>query len=126
MKILSLHLRGELNVNSKINSAFEIAKYVITISCLSKKPVTNMELQMILYHLQLFYLKETKNKLFYDEIEVNDYNVRIASIDNLFVCNKQMRIMNLYNCYDISFEKKKLIKPEIHRLVSNNLYKVVS
>ena len=51
-----------------INSAFEIAKYVITICCLNKKPVTNIKLQMILYRLQLFYLQKTGEKLFYDEI----------------------------------------------------------
>ena len=78
---------------------------------------------MILYHLQLFYLQKTKNKLFYDDIEISDYRIRIPSIDNLFVCNKQMQIINLYNCYDIDPKKKELIKPEIQRLILNNLHK---
>ncbi len=78
---------------------------------------------MILYHLQLFYLQKTKNKLFYDDIEISDYRIRIPSIDNLFVCNKQMQIINLYNCYDIDSKKKELIKLEIQRLILNNLHK---
>ena len=107
-----------------INSAFEIAKYVITICCLNKKPVTNIKLQMILYRLQLFYLQKTGEKLFYDEIQVRDYDVRIPSIDCLFTCNKQKFITELYNCYDIDLVKRDLIKPEIDRLSNMNLYKL--
>ncbi len=84
-----------------------------------------MELQVILCYLQFFYLQKTKSKLFYDEIEVSDNNIRIPLVDNLFICDKRMRINNLYNCREIDSKKKELIKPEIHRLVSNNLHKII-
>lgn len=125
VQIYLLDLGGEQNINVKINSAFEIAKYVITICCLNKKPITNLELQVILYHLQLFYLEKTGNKLFYDEIGVKNYSIRIPFIDNLFISDDQMHIKSLYNCFDIDLEKKELIKTEIHRLISNNLHKLV-
>ncbi len=125
VQIYLLDLGGEQNINVKINSAFEIAKYVITICCLNKKPITNLELQVILYHLQLFYLEKTGNKLFYDEIGVKNYSIQIPFIDNLFISDDQMHIKSLYNCFDIDLEKKELIKPEIHRLISNNLHKLM-
>lgn len=84
-----------------------------------------MELQVILCYLQFFYLQKTKSKLFYDEIEMSDNNIRIPLIDNLFICDKQMHINNLYNCREIDSKKKELIKPEIYRLVSNNLHKII-
>lgn len=48
-------------------SAIEIAKYVITYCMLMNTPVSNLQLQKILYYLQVYYLKQGYS-LFREEI----------------------------------------------------------
>lgn len=54
---------------AKIYTALEIANYIVN-KCLSdKKPISNLQLQKILYFLQVEFLQNQKHPLFSDEIE---------------------------------------------------------
>ena len=49
--------------------AIDIARYIIYICSLERKPISNLQLQKILYYIQEFFLKNERRALFIDEIE---------------------------------------------------------
>ncbi len=56
-------------MNEKIYSALDIAKYVINKCTIEKHPISNLQLQKILYFLQRKYIVDNGRVLFIDEIQ---------------------------------------------------------
>lgn len=53
----------------KIYNALDVAKYVINKCTVDSQPISNLQLQKILYFLQKKYLMDIGDRLFYDDIE---------------------------------------------------------
>lgn len=56
-------------MENKVYNALDIAKYIVTKCTSENYPITNLQLQKILYFLQKNYLVEKGHKLFGDDIE---------------------------------------------------------
>ena len=61
-------------------SAQDIAKYVVARCTRDKIPVTNLQLQKILYYLQLFFLQNKHYALFKDEIEAWQFGPVVRNV----------------------------------------------
>lgn len=63
-----------------MNQALNIAKYLIYKSYKLKKPITNLELQILLYTLQQKQAKVYNNTLFYDMIDISTLFPRVNNV----------------------------------------------
>lgn len=63
-----------------IYSAIDIAKYVINKCTLDKKPISNLQLQGILYFLQRSELQTMGQPLFSDDIEAWEYGTFVPEV----------------------------------------------
>lgn len=77
-------------------SAIEIAKYVITYCMLMNTPVSNLQLQKILYYLQVYYLKQGYS-LFREEIYAWQHGPVVPEVYYMFSGYGASKIQNVYN-----------------------------
>lgn len=64
----------------KIYTASEISNYIVNKCCSESKPISNLQLQKILYFLQKKFLQEKGYPLFSDEIEAWDFGPVVRKI----------------------------------------------
>lgn len=77
-------------------SAIEIAKYVITYCMLMNTLVSNLQLQKILYYLQVYYLKQGYS-LFREEIYAWQHGPVVPEVYYMFSGYGASKIQNVYN-----------------------------
>jgi uncharacterized phage-associated protein len=76
--------------------AMDIAKYVISKCTEDKKPITNLQLQKILFFIQRDYLKENSCPLFSDDVEAWQFGPVVADVYYAFCGMGSMKILGEY------------------------------
>lgn len=66
--------------------ALELSKYIVSKCTIENKPISNLQLQKILYYIQYEFLKETGEVLFSDDIEAWKFGPVIPNVYYYF-CN---------------------------------------
>ena len=64
--------------------ALEVAKYIVNKCSQEGKPVSNLQLQKILYYSQKYFLQNQKRALFSDEIEAWPFGPVVRSVYDYF------------------------------------------
>ncbi len=82
--------------------AIEIAKYIINKCTVDGCPVSNLQIQKILYFLQKHYLQNENTVLFYDDIEAWQFGPVVPEVYYKYCGYGSMRIHRLYNNYTIT------------------------
>lgn len=67
-------------------AALDLAKYIVSKCTNENKPISNLQLQKILYYIQYESLKQTSECVFYDEIEAWQFGPVVPNIYYYF-CN---------------------------------------
>ena len=104
----------------KMYKALEIAQYVITKCNKDASPISNLQLQKILYNLQKYFLQNKyisdgkEGKLFEDAIEAWQWGPVIPKVYFTFCIYGAMTITGTYNT-DIDDKVKKIIDPIIEQ-----------
>lgn len=97
--------------------ALDIAKYIVDKCTIEKCPITNLQLQKILYFLQKKYLIDYGNCLFNDEIQAWQFYYRtfqniIGSVSMYdHSCRNGLRFLLYLFCYTIVINKFYIISP---------------
>lgn len=89
-------------------SALEVAKYTVSKCVLDKKPISNLQLQKILYYIQKEFLNKNK-KAFNDDFEAWQFGPVIPEVYYRFCGFGAMPITSRYDDIYISEEDKKII-----------------
>lgn len=76
--------------------ALEVAKYIVTKCCIENCPVTNLQIQKILYYIQRDFLKNGA-VAFDDDIEAWQFGPVVPEVYYYFCGNGSMRILTVYN-----------------------------
>lgn len=87
-------MRGGTTVG-KYN-AIDIAKYIISKCTRDDKPISNLQLQKILYFIQRDYLKNNKYPLFEDDIEAWQFGPVVPEVYYAFCGMGSMKIIGEY------------------------------
>lgn len=77
--------------------AIEIAKYIVTKCTDDKKPITNLQLQKILFFIQKEYLSDKKYPLFSDDIEAWQFGPVVPKAYYAFCGMGSMKIIGEYS-----------------------------
>lgn len=91
--------------------ALDIAKYVITKCTNDNCPISNLQLQKILYNLQKGYLQK-KEKLFLDVIEAWQWGPVVPNVYRVYCVYGSMKIDEIYDI-DLPESVKRIIDPII-------------
>lgn len=75
-------------------TAMELAKYIISKCEQDNVPISNLQLQKILYYIQYESLKKTNNCIFYDDIEAWQFGPVVPNVYYYF-CNFGAMPINL-------------------------------
>ena len=94
-----------------IYQALDIAKYVITKCTTDHCPISNLQLQKILYNLQKDYLKKN-GVLFIDTIEAWQWGPVIPNVYRVYCVYGSMKIEEVYNI-NLPESVKRIIDPII-------------
>lgn len=106
--------------------AIEIAKYIINKSIEYNRPVSNLQLQKILYYVQGEYIKATGGDvLFNDKIEAWTYGPVVPSVYYEFNGFSSSDINLLYDVKDIKSRIREIIDPVIEAKSSLSAWKLV-
>ena len=112
-------------------SALDIAKYIISKCNKENCPISNLQLQKILYNLQKAFLQSeiriTKKKssaLFGDEIEAWQWGPVVPSVYYVYCTYGSMSIIETYDVH-IDARVQKFIDPIIERQRSVNPWRLV-
>lgn len=99
-------------------SAIDLSKYIITKCAKEKKPISNLQLQKILYCIQADYLKNKyKYKIaFYDSIYAWKWGPVVPKAYYRFCGHGGMPITTEYKNIDIEQEDKDIIDPIVEYL----------
>ena len=79
-----------------VYEAIEIAKYIINKCTADGCPVSNLQIQKILYFLQKHYLKNENTVLFYDDIEAWQFGPVVPEVYYQYCGYGSMRIHRRY------------------------------
>lgn len=101
-----------------VMSAINLSKYIITKCAKDNKPISNLQLQKILYCIQANYLKNWyKYKIaFYDSIYAWECGPVVPNAYYRFCGHGGMPITNEYEDIDIEQEDKDIIDPIVEYL----------
>lgn len=91
-------------------SALEVSKYIVTKCTNDKKPISNLQLQKILYYVQKEYLMRG-SVAFSDEIEAWQFGPVVPSVYYRFCVFGAMPITNTYDDININAEDMEIINP---------------
>ena len=91
-------------------SAVELSKYIITKCAMDNKPISNLQLQKILYFIQKEYLQKKGVPAFEDPIEAWQFGPVVPNVYYRFCGYGGMPILSEYTS-DICEEDKKFIDP---------------
>lgn len=103
-------------------SAYEIAKYVVTKCTEDNSPISNLQLQKILYFLQIEFLRNKGEQLFVDDFEAWQFGPVVPDVYYKFCGFGAMKIRMLYDSntffddatkliIDNVIEKKRILNP---------------
>lgn len=104
--------------------ALNIAKYIISYCSKQGRPVSNLQVQKILFFLQVKYYKAFGEWLFSDEIEAWPYGPVVRGVYDVFFGYGGSKIDNIYEC-NINEEIKNFINPIINELSRKNPWQLV-
>ncbi len=93
-------------------SAYEIAKYVVTKCTEDNSPISNLQLQKILYFLQIEFLRNRGEQLFVDDFEAWQFGPVVPDVYYKFCGFGAMKIHMNYDT-DIEEQVKLFINPII-------------
>ena len=93
--------------------ALDIACYIITYCVEHGHPISNLQLQKILYYIQLYYLKETGFPAFRDSIEAWQFGPVVPNVYYRFSGNGAMPITSTFNTEHINAIDKNNFDPII-------------
>lgn len=93
-----------------IYDALDLAKYIVTKCVDDKQPISNLQLQKILYYIQKEYLKHDR-LAFSDEIEAWQFGPVVPDVYYYYCGFGSMKM--IYSCvnFEISEENKKIVDP---------------
>lgn len=101
-------------------SAYEIAKYVVTKCTEDNSPISNLQLQKILYFLQIDFLRNRGEQLFTDDFEAWQFGPVVPDVYYKFCGFGAMKIRMKYDvkiesdvklAVDTIVENKRILKP---------------
>lgn len=98
-------------VRNMMNTALNIAKYVITKCTKDGCPISNLQLQKILYNLQKAYLQKG-SELFSDEIQAWQWGPVVPNVYNVYCVYGSMKIVEMYSV-ELNESIMKIIDPII-------------
>lgn len=99
-----------------MEKAMNVAKYVVTKCVRDGVPITNLQLQKILYFIQCAFLKETGAPLFPENFEAWKLGPVIPEVYYAFCGYGAMKISNEYQYDEIDPEKLGLLDKQIEDL----------
>lgn len=110
-----------------MNSSMDIAKYIVDYCTKCGKPITNLQLQKILYYVQLNFIRTFGEIAFPESIQAWQYGPVVPNVYERFSSYGPTKICNLYEGIAALFstEKEKLIKRVINACISINPWELV-
>lgn len=106
--------------------AIEIAKYIINKCIFCNRPISNLQLQKILYYVQGEYIKITGGDvLFNDKIEAWTYGPVVPSVYYEFNGFSSSDINLIYDVKDIELRAREIIDPIIEEKSLLSAWKLV-
>lgn len=75
--------------------ALDVAKYIVNKCSVENTPISNLQLQKILYYIQRFFLQNKKKALFVDEIEAWPFGPVVREVYDYFCGFGSMAIFYL-------------------------------
>lgn len=104
-----------------MTTAIELAKYIVNKCVVENYPITNLQLQKILYYVQRDHLHDFNERAFIDEIEAWKFGPVVPEVYYAFCYYGAMPIENQYdnasnididfNLVDKIVEEKRKLKP---------------
>lgn len=88
----------------------DIAKLVLTIANTRETPINNLKLQLILYHLFVWYYKDTEKLLFEDEFEIITFGFQIPDVHFTYCEYGGHPILSTYHDVDVKRFSGSLLK----------------
>ncbi|WP_024622440.1 Panacea domain-containing protein [Metaclostridioides mangenotii] len=107
--------------------AMDVAEFVIVYCEKKENPITNLQLQKILYYIQCEYLKETNKWLFENCIEAWDYGAAVPDVYftySKFISYKITGVIPKYNNIFSDLDKEIMTKV-IVRISKQNVWTVI-
>lgn len=114
VSVLEQAMRGDI-MGAKEYTAKEIAHYIVNKCIHDRKPISNLQLQKILYFVQERYIKSTGNLLFSDDFVAWKYGPVILSIYNEFSGNGGSLITKEPSEYTVDGFVQEIINPVIDK-----------
>ncbi|MCM1284139.1 MAG: DUF4065 domain-containing protein [Roseburia sp.] len=102
----------------------EVAKFVISFCAESETPVSNLQLQKILYFLQVYFIK-MERYLFQEDFYAWQYGPVIPEIYFMFAGYGASKINSRYNTF-LEKEDKDIIEPLIQKLIEYSSWELVA
>ena len=107
-------------------TALEVAKYIINKCTSDGKLITNLQLQKILYYVQMYFLKNQKRAIFSDEIEAWQFGPVIREVYDYFCGSGAMTIYYIQiGGSNIAYEDAILIDKIVEEKRDLNPWKMV-
>lgn len=90
--------------------ALDIAKYIISKGTNDGEPISNLQLQKILYYIQSEFLQSRNNVAFDDDIEAWQFGPVVPNVYYYFCGYGAMKIMNYYDeDFSLNYEDRQII-----------------
>nr|WP_312985384.1 type II toxin-antitoxin system antitoxin SocA domain-containing protein [Clostridioides sp.] len=107
--------------------AIDVAEFVVAYCEKKGHPITNLQLQKILYYIQCEYLQETSMWLFDNRIEAWDYGAAVPDVYftySKFISYKITGVISKYNNIFSDLDKEIMIKVT-DRIIKQNIWTVI-
>lgn len=110
-----------------MNSSMDIAKYIVDYCTRCGKPITNLQLQKILYYVQLNFIRVFGELAFPENIQAWQYGPVVPNVYERFSSYGPTKICNLYESVNSMFsaEREKLVKRVINACTSITPWELV-
>lgn len=109
-----------------MHTALEIAQYIINKCINSGKPVSNLQLQKILYYVQGEYMKENNGEpLFEDDIVAWQYGPVVSEVYYHYNIYSSSAITSEQNYIELTEEEKNIINPIINKKSNLSAWRLV-
>lgn len=109
-------------------SATKLARYVISECTINNTPINNIQLQKILYFIQINFIINYSKIAFKDDIEAWEYGPVVPSVYREFMSEGICKIIRVYPNYDyrICDMDKELINAVIDKCIKISMWDLVS
>lgn len=108
----------------KKQDSIAVANFIIEKALDRKKPVTNLQLQKIMFLLQGYWLEKTGQELFYETIKHGRLQPLILSVEKEFKCWTSAPIENKAAYF--SYDENRFKEPKVTKKTAKKLKKIVS